>query len=100
MVRIIEGHGFLMTARPPALAGRLLPSLSTTSASMPRKGLVAVPGFKGPVGRGVIRMDTVSVCLQVSMIGLYPPAARWKHYLAFGFIRSPTLSQIMCVGWA
>ena len=94
MVRIIEGQGFLMTARPPALAGRLLPLLSTTSASMPRNGLVAEPGFKGTVGRGVIRIDPVSVCHQVSMIGLSPPAARWNHSQASGLIGSPTLPRI------
>src|SRR5574341_1551124 len=67
-----------MMANPPALAGRLFPSRSTTSASMPRNGLVAEPGFKGTVGKGVMRMDPVSVCHQVSMIGLSLPVTRWN----------------------
>ena len=37
---------------------------------------VAEPGFSGTVGKGVMRMAPVSVCHQVSMIGLSPPAAR------------------------
>src|SRR5262245_17290680 len=94
MVRIIEGQGVLMTANPPALAGRLLPSLSTTSASIPRNGLVAEPGFKGTVGKGVIRMEPVSVCHQVSMIGLSPPVTRWNHSQASGLIGSPTLPRM------
>ena len=70
MVRIMAGQGFVMTAKPPALGGRLLPCRSTTSASMPKNGRVAEPGFKGTVGRGVIKIMPVSVCHQVSMMGL------------------------------
>src|SRR5579884_4316559 len=94
MVRIIAGQGFLITAKPPALAGRLLPSRSTTSASTPRNGRVADPGLSGTQGRGVTRIMPVSVCHQVSMIGLSPPVARWNHSHASGLIGSPTLPRM------
>src|SRR5689334_16557995 len=94
MVRIIEGHGFLITANPPWFAGNGLPCRSTTSASIPKNGLVAEPGFKGTLGRGVMRIAPVSVCHHVSIIGLSPPAARWNHSQASGLIGSPTLPRM------
>jgi hypothetical protein len=70
MVRIIEGQGFC---------------LASTHRPMPRNGLVAA-WFQG---LSVIRMDPVSVCHQVSIIGLSSPVARWNHSQASGLIGSP-----------
>ena len=52
-----------------------LPSLSTIIGSIPKKGKVADPGFKGVVPAiGEIRVAPVSVCHHVSITGhfLFP----------------------------
>ena len=86
-----------MAANPPALAGRLLPARSTTSASTPRKGRVADPGLSGTQGSGVTKIMPVSVCHQVSMMGFVPPVTRWYHSQASGLIGSPTLPSTRSV---
>src|SRR3954453_23617781 len=70
----------------------MLPSLSTTAASMPGNGLVAEPGFVAVItGSGVIMMWPVSVCHHVSTIGQRPPPTTlWYQAQAFGLIGSPT----------
>src|SRR3569623_836802 len=90
----MAGHGLVITANPPAFAGRDLPCLSTTSASTPRNGRVADPGFNETVGRGAIKIIPVSVCHHVSMMGLLLPVTRWNHSHASGLIGSPTLPSI------
>ena len=53
MVRSMEGHGFLITRKPPPPGGTSTPSRSTIAARMPGKGLLADPGFVGtPPGTG------------------------------------------------
>src|SRR5574341_1224032 len=70
MVRSIEGHGLVMTRYPPSLGLVGRPSLVTTSAAMPGNALVADPGLVGVApGSGVMRIEPVSVCHQVSTIG-------------------------------
>ena len=93
MVRIIEGQGLRITKKPPSPSGRLLPSMSTTSAMMPGSGSVAVPGTSGVApGSGLIMMEPVSVCHQVSTMGQRPPPmTRWYQVQASGLIGSPTL---------
>src|SRR5437016_6706579 len=62
------------------------------AASMPGNGRVAEPGFVATMpGSGVIRIEPVSVCHQVSTIGQRsPPMLRWYHIHASGLIGSPT----------
>ena len=55
----------------------MLPSSRTTSAWMPAKGSVPLPGLSGTTGVGVIMKPPVSVCHQVSMIG----QRSWPMYL-------------------
>ena len=72
--RSIDGHGLRMTSLPPSFGGTSLPSSSTTAASTPKNGSVAVPGLVGVApGSGVIMWPPVSVCHQVSTIGQRPP---------------------------
>src|SRR5437879_11781571 len=82
-----------MTRYPPAPGGTDLPSLSTTSASTPKKGSVADPGLVGVApGSGVIMMAPVSVCHQVSTMGQRaPPMTSWYQIHASGLIGSPTV---------
>src|SRR3954470_19336882 len=89
----MEGHGFRMTSLPPTLAATSFPLSSTTAASTPKKGRVAVPGFVGVApGSGVIMCPPVSVCHHVSTIGQRPPPTRrWYHIQASGLIGSPTV---------
>src|SRR6266513_3176398 len=94
MVRIMAGHGFLITAKPPVLAGNEFPWRSTTSASMPRNGRAADPGFCLVHASGLIRIIPVSVCHQVSIMGNRPPVTRWYHSHASGLIGSPTDPRI------
>src|ERR1700685_1908644 len=63
------------------------------SAKIPGSGLVQEPGLVGVTpGTGVIMMEPVSVCHQVSTIGQRPlPITRWYHIQASGLIGSPTL---------
>ncbi|MNU92803.1 hypothetical protein D3C71_827290 [compost metagenome] len=92
MVRIIEGHGRLMTSMPPAPLGRSLPVSSTIAAMMPGSGKVHEPGTSGVApGSGVMTWPPVSVCQKVSTIGQRsPPMFRWYHIHASGLIGSPT----------
>ena len=74
MVRIIEGHGRLMTSMPPAPLGMSLPVSSTIAAMMPGSGSVHEPGTSGVApGSGVITWPPVSVCQKVSTIGQRSP---------------------------
>src|SRR5687768_18506411 len=93
MVRIIEGQGFRRIRKPPRPSGTLFPCSSTTSGSMPGKAIVAEPGFRVvSAGSGVIRIEPVSVCHQVSTTGQRsPPMWVWYHIHASGLIGSPTL---------
>src|ERR1035438_10448759 len=93
MVRSIEGHGFLITRKPPDPGGTGTPSRSTTSAAIPGSGRVADPGLVGVApGSGEIMIAPVSVCHQVSTIGqrLRPITSRY-HIQASGLIGSPTV---------
>src|SRR6185369_11397146 len=96
MPRSMEGHGLRMTSLPPWLAPSSLPASSTTAASTPKKGSVAVPGLVGVApGRGVIMWPPVSVCHHVSTIGQRPPpTVSWYHIHASGLIGSPTVPRI------
>ncbi len=69
--------------------------MSTTSASMPGSGLVALPGLVGIApGSGEIMIAPVSVCHHVSTIGHRPPPMTvWYHIHASGLIGSPTLPR-------
>ncbi len=65
---------------------------SSTSGLMPKKGLVADPGFCGIApGMGVMICPPVSVCQNVSTIG-QRPLPTWVLYQdqASGLIGSPT----------
>ncbi len=74
MVRIIDGHGFLTTRKPPLPHGTSVPVSSTMAAWMPGKGSVQEPGTSGVTpGSGVIMWPPVSVCQKVSTIGQRPP---------------------------
>src|SRR6478609_4597682 len=92
MVRSIDGQGCLMTRNPPWLAPTGLPSLVTTSGTIPGSGRVAEPGTVGVApGSGEIMMAPVSVCHQVSTIGQRPPPiTRWYQIQASGLMGSPT----------
>src|SRR6266508_2265545 len=89
------GHGRFTTRKPPAFAGTEWPCLSTTSASMPGSGLVALPGLVGIApGSGEIMIAPVSVCHHVSTIGHRPPPMTvWYHIHASGLIGSPTVPK-------
>jgi hypothetical protein len=93
MVRIMLGHGRLITRNPPAFAGTSFPCLSTTAPSIPGSGLVALPGLVASApGSGEIMIAPVSVCHHVSTIGQRPPPITvWYHIHASGLIGSPTL---------
>src|SRR5258708_7899544 len=92
MVRIIEGHGFLMTRMPPLPFSTSCPVSGTIAGMMPGIGMVQDPGFGGVArGRGVIMCPPVSVCHQVSTIGQRPPPTVLKYHIqASGLIGSPT----------
>src|SRR6188768_153919 len=95
MVRSMEGQGLRMTRYPPVFGAQLLPSLLTTSATMPGSGWVAEPGLVGIApGSGEIMMAPVSVCHQVSTIGQRPrPITLLYHIQASGLIGSPTVPR-------
>src|SRR5438876_7020691 len=95
MVRIMAGQGEVITAKPPVFGGSDLPSRSTTSASMPRNGRAADPGFCLVQASGVTRIIPVSVCHQVSMIGSLLPVTRRYQRQASGLIGSPTEPRIL-----
>src|SRR3990170_2261030 len=98
MSLIKPGHDLLMQSSPPSLipavtAGSSADALPLkTTASMPKKGRVADPGFVGQApGRGVIAIPPVSVCHHVSTMGhLSLPITLWYHIQALGLIGSPT----------
>src|SRR5262249_27374482 len=77
---------------PPTLASTSSPRSSTTAASTPKKGSVALPGLVGlEPGNGVIRLGPVSVCHQVSTMGHRPPPMVLEYHIhASGLIGSPT----------
>src|SRR6266571_6591263 len=93
MPRTMLGHGLRMTSLPPVLAETGFPSLSTTSGRMPKNGSVAEPGLVGVApGNGVIMMEPVSVCHQVSTIGQrLQPMTSLYQIQASGLIGSPTV---------
>jgi hypothetical protein len=69
------------------------PVSSTTSAAIPGSGVMAEPGLHSVTpGSGLIMMAPVSVCHQVSTIGVRsPPMTRRYQIQASGLIDSPTL---------
>ena len=69
MVRSIAGHG-LRERQQAAAHGHVLALVVRISALMPGNGCVADPGLVRVMpGSGVIMMQPVSVCHQVSTIG-------------------------------
>src|SRR5256714_5407663 len=92
MLRSIDGHGLRMISFPPTFADTSLPFSSTTAASTPKNGSVALPGFVGIApGNGVIMIAPVSVCHQVSTIGQRPPPILSRYHIqASGLMGSPT----------
>src|ERR1051325_5899862 len=92
MVRNIDGHGFRIINFPPTFGPTSSPRPSTTAASTPKKGRVALPGLVGIApGSGVIMIAPVSVCHQVSTTGhRSPPIFFLYHIQASGLIGSPT----------
>src|SRR3977135_2307867 len=92
MDRSIDGHGLRMISLPPTSGPTSLPFSSTTAASTPKNGRVALPGFVGIApGNGVIMIAPVSVCHQVSTIGQRPPPTLFRYHIqASGLIGSPT----------
>src|SRR5580693_4887863 len=93
MVRNMDGHGRLITKKPPEPRGTGWPSRFTTSAIIPGNGRVADPGLVAIApGNGVIKMAPVSVCHHVSTMGQRPrPITSRYHIHASGLIGSPTL---------
>ena len=75
------GPGFANHKIPSGAVGHLFPSMVTISGTTPRKGRVAEPGLvPTPPGIGLIMMDPVSVCHQVSTMGQrsWPMASRYR----------------------
>src|SRR5690348_12756853 len=70
-----------------------LPLSSTIEAEIPGNGTVAEPGTVVVMpGRGVIRIEPVSVCHQVSTIGQLSWPMYWLYQIhASGLIGSPTV---------
>ncbi len=95
----MEGQGFLITRKPPRPGGTERPCSSTTSATTPKKGRVALPGLVGIApGRGVIMIAPVSVCHHVSTIGQRPePTVSRYQIQASGLIGSPTEPRSLSV---
>src|SRR5579875_1428430 len=82
MVRSMDGHGSLMTRKPPPPFGTLCPESSTTSAVIPGSGCIAAPGLPDVTpGSGLIMRPPVSVCHQVSTTGHRPPPMCWRYQL-------------------
>src|SRR6195256_770336 len=96
MVRIMAGHGRLITRIPPLPLPTGWPVSSTMSAMIPGSGSVADPGLVGIApGSGEIMRPPVSVCHQVSTIGQRPPpTVSWYHIQASGLIGSPTVPRM------
>src|SRR5881392_4513555 len=95
MVRNIAGQGRRMISLPPTFVPTSCPFSSTMVGSTPKNGSVALPGFVGIApGRGVIRIDPVSVCHHVSTIGQRPPPIFLRYHIhASGLIGSPTVPR-------
>src|SRR5207245_11346140 len=93
MVRSMAGHGLLITRYPLEPSDTGVPSMLTTSGTMPGNGRVAEPGFVAIApGMGVIMICPVSVCHQVSTIGQrFSPITSRYHIHASGPIGSPTV---------
>src|ERR1700694_800958 len=100
MVRIIDGHGRLITRMPPLPLPTECPVSSTRSLMMPGGGSVAEPGLVGVApGSGEIMWPPVSVCHQVSTIGQRPPpTVSWYHIHASGLIGSPSVPRMRSDG--
>src|SRR5947208_16153891 len=94
MVRNIEGHGRRMISLPPIFGPTSRPFSSTMAGSTPKNGSVALPGFvRIAPGRGVIKIDAVSVCHQLSTIEQRPPPILFLYHIhPSGLIGSPTVS--------
>src|SRR6478752_8292981 len=97
--RSIDGQGASSTRYPvtcsasSAPGSNSVPSSSTIFAEMPGSGFIADPGLAAVTpGRGEIMIAPVSVCHQVSTIGvlLPPKASRYQRH-ASGLIGSPTV---------
>ncbi|MEY3495607.1 MAG: hypothetical protein RI921_967 [Chloroflexota bacterium] len=88
----MEGHGFVRVRKPPEPSGTLAPFPSTTSALIPGMAKVAEPGLVVVTpGSGLIAIDPVSVCHQVSTTGVRPPPITFRYQIhASGLIGSPT----------
>src|SRR5919109_5606418 len=89
----MAGQGFLITRYPLPPSGTGLPSILTTSGTMPGNGRVAEPGLVAIApGMGVIIIWPVSVCHHVSTIGQrFWPITSWYHFHASELIDSPTV---------
>src|ERR1700675_611580 len=88
----MAGQGRFRTRYPPPPRGTDSPLASTTSATTPGNGNVALPGLVVVTpGSGVMRIIPVSVCHHVSTIGVWPPPTySWYQSQASGLIGSPT----------
>src|SRR3954464_933196 len=74
MPRSMDGHGFLITRKPPSLGPQGVPSRLTTWGSTPKNGIAQLPGLASVIpGSGVIMMPPASVCHQASTIREPPP---------------------------
>src|SRR5690554_1441772 len=92
MVQIMDGHGFLITRKPPLPGGTSCPLSSITPTSMPGNGSVQEPGLSGVApGNGVRMCEPVSVCHQVSTTGQRSRPTWVKYHIhASGLMGSPT----------
>jgi len=90
--RNMAGHGSVTTRSPPAPGPTCVPESSTTSTVMPGMGTCALPGFVAVrPGSALIMMAPVSVCHQVSTMGVIPePMTSRYHIHASGLMGSPT----------
>src|SRR4051812_28195478 len=89
----MDGHGFLITRKPPSFAPTGFPCRSTTSITMPGNGRVADPGLALTApGTGDTMMEPVSVCHHVSTIGHRSRPIFFRYHIqASGLIGSPTV---------
>src|ERR1700759_837012 len=91
MVRSMDGHGSFRTRKPPPPSGTLSAWSSTTSATTPGSARMAAPGLPAVTpGSGLIMIDPVSACHQVSTTGQRPPPMTPGYQTeASGLIGSP-----------
>src|SRR3977135_1538381 len=96
MVRIMAGHGRLITRMPPLPLPAGGVGSSSMSAMIPGSGSVADPGLVGIApGSGEIMWPPVSVCHPVSTIGQRPPPpVSWYHIHAAALVGSPTVPRM------